>query len=101
MLPAMTREVLMPMPTCGCGRPRAASAGPERLDAPADLERAVERALRVVGARDRRAEERHHAVAQVLVDHAAVRLDHLADHGEELVQQLQALVRREPSRRAR
>ena len=64
-------------------RPVGVEAG-ERL---LHRERAAHRALGVIGLRDRRAEVRHEAVAQVLVERAAVREEHLDHARVALVQQ--------------
>jgi len=53
------------------------------------LHRAGDRAVRVVGMRDRRAEEPHDRVAHELVDHAAVGVDDAAHPREVAVQHLE------------
>ena len=54
----------------------------ERLEPVLDRERRAERALGVVLVRDRRAEERHHPVAEELVDRPLVAVDRAQDHLE-------------------
>ncbi len=58
------------------------------LDPFEDAPRGPDRADRVVVARDERDEQRHHAVAQELVDHAAVRVDRRRGRSVVRLQQL-------------
>ena len=51
-------------------------------------ERGAQRAMGVILVRDRGAEERHHAVAQELVDRALVAVDDAEDHLEAAVHDL-------------
>ena len=58
-----------------------------------DRERGADRPLGVVAVGDRRAEDAHDAVADVLVDRAAVALDHAVDGFEEAAHELVQLLR--------
>ena len=58
--------------------PRAAGVGSSSRDRRDEVERGTHGALRVVLLRDRRAPDRHHGVADELLDRAAVPLDHRA-----------------------
>ena len=68
-----------------------------RHDRIMDGERGTNRPLRVVAMRDRRTEHRHDAVADVLVDGAAVALDHAVEGFEEAAGDLMQLFRVQPA----
>ena len=96
-MPTTTGPVLMPMRACSStGRARAAAGSLKRGQRVADRERGAHRALRRVLVRDRRAEERHEAVAGELVDDALEAVDLVEREVEVLVEQLAVLLRIEP-----
>ena len=61
---------------------RPSHVGGERLQLPLDRERRTQRAMGVVLVSDRRPEQRHHAVAEELVDRALVAMHLVQDHLE-------------------
>ena len=61
---------------------RPSHVGGERLQLPLDRERRTQRAMGVVLVSDRRPEQRHHAVAEELVDRALVAVHLVQDHLE-------------------
>ena len=100
MLPAIIGPVLMPMPmSSSATRPAAfhcALSAAELLD---HLERRLDGVIGVLGIVERRAEQRHHHVADELVERALVR-EHDVDHAREiLVQHADDLFRLRRARR--
>ena len=76
------------------GLPAARALDVEQLDQLDHLERRAHRAPAVVGERQRRAEDRHQAVADHLVDDAAVAADGVEHQRVVGVEQLDRLLRR-------
>ena len=79
MLPTTTSPLLRPWRTLKVSARSRASSRLIVLERPLDAERGVHRALRMVLVGDRRAEERHDAVAEELVHRAFVPV-HLGQH---------------------
>ena len=99
MLPAIIGPVLMPMPmSSSANAPRAFHRAFELAELVDHLERRLDRVVGVLGIVERRAEQRHHHVADELVERAVVR-EHDVDHAREvLVQHADDLFRLRPAR---
>ncbi len=84
ILPAIIGPVLMPMPMSSAGRPSAAHFWFSRFSSRIISSAASTACSRVIGIVERRAEERHHHVADELVERAFVR-KHDLDHAREVL----------------
>ena len=87
MLPAIIGPVLMPMPmSSSATRPAACQRAFSSAELVDHLQRRLDRVVGVLGIVERRAEQRHHHVADELVERALVP-EHDLDHPREVLVQ--------------
>ena len=92
MLPTVTYPVLIPMPTFSSSSRSERPSGAEAAEPLPHLERGDHGSFGVVLERDRISEEREDAVADVLVERAAVAEDDIGHHREVLVEPVDQLL---------